>query len=117
MNRVWNILCWNIRGINASEKWPLIHNKIEESSASIICFQETKRGDIDMLFIRKFVPRRIDQFAFVPSEGASGGLLVIWVGNMFSGQLVQQESFGIVLQFTSKLTSDLFTLVNVYGSL
>ena len=112
---MWNILCWNIRGINNSEKWPLVRNKIEESLAAIICFQETKRGEIDLSFIRNFVPKRFDQFAYVPSEGASGGLLVIWVGNRFLGQLVQQESFGLVIQFTSKLSLEQFTLVNVYG--
>ena len=80
----------------------MIRNKIEESSAAIICFQETKRGEIDMSFIRNFVPKIFDQFAYVSSEGASGGLLVIWIGNMFLGQLVQQEIFGKVIHFTSK---------------
>ena len=88
VNRLWRILCWNIRGLNSPEKWPLIQSKIDESLASIICFQETKRGEIDINFLKKIAPRRFDQFAFVPSEGASGGLLVIWAGNTFSGQVI-----------------------------
>ena len=81
VNRVWSILCWNVRGLNSAEKWPLILSKIDESLASIICFQETKRGEIDLTFLKKFVPRRFDQFAYVPSDGASGGLLVTWASN------------------------------------
>jgi exonuclease III len=115
MNRLWFILSWNIRGINRTEKWPLIRNKIEESNASIICFQETKRGDFDLSFIRKFAPRRFDNFAFVPSDGASGGLLVLWASNLFSGQVILQESFGLVIEFISHSNAEKFTLVNIYG--
>lgn len=115
LNRIWRILCWNVRGINSPEKWPIVFNKVEESLASILCFQETKKGDVDLKFIRKFVPKRFDQFAYVPSDGASGGLLIIWASNLFTGQIIQHESFGLVVRFTYKLTLDQFTLVSVYG--
>lgn len=75
--RNWHILCWNIRGINASEKWDAVRNKIEESSFSVICLQETKREHFDISCIRKFAPRRFDSFDFIPSVGASGGILVV----------------------------------------
>lgn len=55
------------------EKWDAIRNKIEESACSIVCLQETKRETFDMVSIRKFAPRRLDSFDFVPSVGASGG--------------------------------------------
>ena len=51
----------------------------------------------------------------MPSEGASGGLLVLWVGNRFTGQVLMQENFAIVICFTSTSSGDSFTLVNVYG--
>jgi exonuclease III len=83
-NRLWFILSWNIRGINDPLKWPHLRNKLEESNASIVCLQETKKGDFDTSFIRNFAPRRFDKYAFVPSEGSSGGYLdqcfVFWPG-------------------------------------
>jgi hypothetical protein len=33
----WHVLCWNICGINAYEKWDTIRDKIEESASSVIC--------------------------------------------------------------------------------
>ena len=34
----WNILCWNVRGLNDREKWEPIRNKIDESNAlSSVC--------------------------------------------------------------------------------
>jgi hypothetical protein len=40
-NRSWNILCWNVRGLNDKDKWGPIRNKIDESEANIFCIQET----------------------------------------------------------------------------
>jgi exonuclease III len=114
-DRLWNILCWNVRGMNDSLKWPALRNKLEESNASIVCFQETKKAHFDHSFIKKFAPRRFDKFAFIPADGASGGLLIIWVSNLFEGTVLLEESFGLVMTFTSHLSSDTFTLVNVYG--
>jgi hypothetical protein len=88
---------------------------LEESNASIVCIQETKKYSFDCSFIKKFAPRRFDKFAFVPAEGASGGLLIIWVSNLFEGSVLLEESFGLVMEFTSHLSSETFTLVNVYG--
>jgi exonuclease III len=39
-------LCWNVRGINNSDKWDAIRYKIEESNASIFCLQETKKKNL-----------------------------------------------------------------------
>jgi hypothetical protein len=46
---VWNVLCWNIRGLNAFDKWDAIRNKIEECACSIVCIQETKHEHFDTL--------------------------------------------------------------------
>jgi endonuclease/exonuclease/phosphatase family metal-dependent hydrolase len=41
--RKWKVLCWNVRGLNAKEKWEAIRDKISESGCDVICLQETKR--------------------------------------------------------------------------
>jgi hypothetical protein len=114
-NRVWNILCSNIRGLNASGKWDAIRNKIDECGCSIIFLQETKRANIDKSFIRKFAPRRFDCFDFVPSIGASSGLLVAWCSSSFQGTVVEKRSFCITVNFASLHNGDICSLTNVYG--
>jgi exonuclease III len=57
------------------EKRLAVYNKIEESNCSVICLQETKCEIFDHSFIRSFCPKRFDIFVFVPSSGASGGIL------------------------------------------
>ena len=111
----WNILCWNIRGINSSDKWDAIRNKIEESNCSVICLQETKRENFDISFIRNFAPRRFDCFDFIPSVGASGGLLVLWASSFFTGVVFEKLQFSITVDFSSMHSVECWRLTNIYG--
>lgn len=114
-NRSWNILNWNIRGINSEDKWLALGQKIEESACSILCLQETKREDFDTAYIRKFCPPRLNKFAFLPSIGASSGLLVAWNGSLFDGEVISQNRFSLSLQFTSLQSHQSWILSNIYG--
>lgn len=114
-NRSWNILCWNIRGLNVSDKWDAIRNKIDESSCSIVCIQETKRENFDMAYIRQFAPRRFDKYDYVTSVGVSGGLLVMWNSSIFSGDVLMKSGFAMTLQFTSLHNLETWKLTSVYG--
>jgi endonuclease/exonuclease/phosphatase family metal-dependent hydrolase len=114
-SRSWNVLCWNVRGINDSEKWNSIHNKIEERGANIFCLQETKRENFDLRFIRNFAPKRFDKFDFCPSNGASGGILVCWASTAFFVETIEKQSFAIKLMLKSAHNLEKWTLVVVYG--
>ena len=111
----WNILCWNIRGLNGSSKWDAIRNNIDESGCSIVCIQETKRELIDVSFIRNFAPRCFNHFDFITSNGASGGLLTLWCGSIFGGTVVEKLQFSITVNFTSIHNGDQWHLSNIYG--
>lgn len=88
MNRNWNILNWNVRGINSSDRWNDIRMKIEDSSCCILTLQETKREIFDLAYIKNFCPKRFNQFIHYPSIGNSGGIITIWNGNIFKGKLI-----------------------------
>lgn len=72
-SRNWNVLSWNVRGINATWKWDAVRNKILQSACDIFCLQETKKETFDASFLRKICPACFDSFEFLPSIGASGG--------------------------------------------
>lgn len=115
LNRNWHILCWNVWGINAQEKLDAIKDKIEESTCTVICIQETKKEHFDSSFVRKFAPRRFDAFDFIPSVGASGGILVVWNSSVFQGSVLEKFSFGITLNFISCHNADMWKMTIVYG--
>jgi hypothetical protein len=114
-NRAWSILSWNIRGINSQTKWDHLRNKIVESSASIVCLQETMREIFDQAFLSNFCPRHLNESTYVPPVGASGGLLVCWNGNSFQGDVIHVSGYAITLKFTSLPLAAHFHLSNVYG--
>jgi exonuclease III len=98
--RSWHILCWNIWGINASEKWDAVRNKIEESLCSVIYLQETKREHFDMSYIRKFAPRRFNKFEFIPSIGALGEFLLSGTALFSWEQSSTSNSLAFLLAFS-----------------
>jgi hypothetical protein len=65
--------------------------------------------------IRKFCPKRYNNFAYSPSRGASGGIIVLWNASVFSGVLVEVQRFGLIVKFTSSHNNASWTLVSVYG--
>jgi exonuclease III len=83
------VLCWNVHGLNSENRQREVRAKIDESECYIVCFQETKCENFDWRLIRKFCPKRFDNFVFSPSLGASGGLLIIWNSSVFSRVLVE----------------------------
>jgi hypothetical protein len=103
--RKWKVLCWNVRGLNSEERQREVRSKIEESQCAVVCLQETKCDYFDHRFIRKFCPKRFDNFVYSPSVGASGGIIILWNSAIFSGSVQQIKSFGIVVNIL------LFTMV------
>jgi hypothetical protein len=69
----------------------------------------------DLTFIRSCCPRRFDHFLYIPSNGASGGLIIIWDSSVFSGMIMHCEKFAISVHFTFVHSSQTWTLVNIYG--
>jgi exonuclease III len=115
MLKHWTILCWNIRGLNAKSKQLALMNAALTSGCSVICLQETKKNDFDISFIKSCCPKRFDDYVFIPSNGASGGLIIIWDSSVFSGMVMHCESFAISVHFTSTQSSRSWALVNEYG--
>jgi len=113
--RNWNVLCWNIRGLNAEEKHDIVRDKIEENGCSIVCLQETKIQSFDLPLVRKFAPRCFDKFDFVPSIGASGGILIIWNSAVFLVLTIDKQVFGLTINFTSQHNSAHWKLTTIYG--
>jgi exonuclease III len=54
-----------------------VRSKISEAKCDILCLQETKRDFFDASFTRKLCPGNLDEFVFLPSQGNSGGSIII----------------------------------------
>jgi hypothetical protein len=81
---------------------------------NVICLQETKRQSFDLASIKKFCPRGFDAFEFLPSIGASGGLVIIWKSSQLHCSLSFSNNFAISLDFHSNYDHYDWVLTNVY---
>lgn len=108
-------MCWNVRGINSSWKWGAVKNKITSANCDVVCLQETKREEFDLQFLKNICPNTIDAFEFLPSVGASGGILIAWKSSMFSGNKIFSNEFGVSIQFCSLFDNATWILTCVYG--
>jgi hypothetical protein len=85
--RNWNVLNWNIRGLNEG-KARAVQQKIEESGCSVFCIQETKMGHFTPHSFKRFAPKRFTKFTFSPSRGASEGILMGWNDSLLQGSVL-----------------------------
>ena len=70
--------------------------------------------DVSFAFIKTCFPKQFDCFTFVPSRGASGGLLTVWKSAVFTGSIVFADVFALTVSFVSTQSSQLWSLVNIY---
>lgn len=115
MNRSWNVLCWNVRGINSESKWDALRDKTEESACSVFCLQETKCDNFDTQYIHNFAPKRFDKFDYILSLGASSGILVVWVSSIFCGTTIEKQCFALTISFQSQHNGSQWYMYSVYG--
>ena len=103
-----------MRGLNAPAKRAAVREVAEAHRMTILCLQETKKEHFDHSFLRKFCPRRFDKFEYVPSSGASGGLVINWCSSQFTGQVLHSHKFALTIKLTSLVSNQTWNLTNVY---
>ena len=68
-NRSWNLMSWNVRGLNSKEKWSEIRDKIIEANCDIICLQETKKRILIWRSLGIFAQQILINLNFCPLLG------------------------------------------------
>jgi len=108
-------LCWNVRGVNSDKKWNAIRDRVVDSNSDVICLQETKRAAFDDAFLRNICPPSFDKYKVFPSNGASGGAIVIWKSSLFHGTLVFHNFYAISIDSASRHNDAHWLLTNIYA--
>lgn len=111
----WNILSWNITGINSDAKWNAIRDRLCNNNCDVLCLQETKCETFDISYLRNFCPASFDSFVFLPSVGASGGSIVVWKSAVLKGSLIFQNAYASSVEFTSLHNNVTWVLTNIYA--
>lgn len=71
------IFNWNVRGLNSSARRKVVRDQVQETGCTIVGLQETKMEHIDDRVVTESLGTRFrEQYLVLPSEGASGGILL-----------------------------------------
>lgn len=111
----WNVLCWNVHGLNSDGKQLALSNAITSSGCAIICLQETKKPTFDHVFIKSSTHDISINLHSYLLGGASGGIATIWNSSIFTATIIASEDFALVTHFQSTQSAQHWILVNVYG--
>ncbi|KAL4614544.1 hypothetical protein ACB092_07G061100, partial [Castanea dentata] len=72
------IISWNVRGLNGKEKRLKVRNFLCSWRADIVYLQETKLEWVTRGLVRSIWSCPFIDWLYLGSEGASGGILLLW---------------------------------------
>ena len=83
-----SILSWNVRGTNKGVNRLNIRTIVSECKAMVLCVQETKRAQWNERLIGSLGMRGDVEWIETPSQGLSGGLLMVWDSSIIKASAV-----------------------------
>jgi hypothetical protein len=83
---------------------------VDSARVDVVCLQETKMVDISRFLVLRMLGPSFDNFVFLPSVGASGGILVAWKNSI--GICASSRCWGLVLKCYESRTRQ-HTMLNV----
>lgn len=95
-----HILIWNVRGLNSAARQDSVRVLVNSAAADIVCLQETKMEVVSRRLILSMLGSEFDNnFVFLPSVGASGGILIAWRSKLGTIAASRIGSFCASIQF------------------
>ena len=115
MLETFSCFVWNVRGLNDRARRSVVRSLLAAHRPSLVCLQETKISDRVADFAIEILGTTF-QYDFVPSVGASGGILLAWASPAWEVSNVWKGRFSLSVQLTRPGSVD-FTwwLTTVYG--
>jgi hypothetical protein len=109
------IVSWNVRGLNDRDKRLQVRHLLKMWNADIVCLQETKLDFIDRGIIRSLWGIQHVDWLYLGSEGASGGILMMWDRRVVAMIDSAVGHFSISCKFRNVLDQKDWAFSGVYG--
>ena len=109
------IISWNVRGLNAADKRAVVKSVLVGARPHIVCLQETKIERMDLFLVREVWGGRFVEWEFLPSRGASGGILVCWDNQVVIREEMERGGFSVSCLFNCVADEFRWVFTRVYG--
>ena len=111
-----NLLCWNVRGLNDGAKRASVRNQVLSTGATIVCLQETQISTWTCsLLVETIGAELANNVAFLPSVGASGGILIAASDRFFNISQPHLTAHTVSTTITMLAENKTWTITGVYG--
>ena len=90
-------------------------SEIKLQKVIVIFFASRKQREKVLIFSLLRDSASFGNFEFLPSVGASRGILTVWKSHLFHGHLVFSNDFCLPVDFTSKHNDSTCVLTNIYA--
>jgi hypothetical protein len=109
------IISWNVRGLNVQDKRLQVRHMLKLWNADIVCLQETKLDFIDRRVIWSLWGIHHVDWLYLGSEGASGGILMMWDRRVVEKMDSAVGQYSISCKFRNVLDQTDWAFSGVYG--
>lgn len=110
-----NIVNCNIRGAWDATKRAIINEALLRSKPNVVVLQETKKEVITQSFCRELWNKNGIQFCYVPSQGASGGMCIMWCEDEFELLDTLEDQYTLSCMFKSRRDGTEWFVTGVYA--
>lgn len=111
----FNILVWNVRGLNARARRDTLRVVAGLANAAIVCLQETKLRDISPFMVSEMLGARFTSYVYLPTAGVRGGILLACRGPEFACTPLSVGQFSVTARITVGANLRTWVLTSVYG--
>lgn len=98
---------WNVRGLNSPARRAAVSVFVSHND-------ETKMSVFDLNLVKEICGASFSGFAYSPSDGASGGLLIAWADDVVVSSIQCSKIFNSAI-CESRANGLVWQMVNVYG--
>lgn len=110
-----HVLVWNVRGLNSTARRDSVRLIVDSAQVDVVCLQETKMESISRRTVLSMLGTDFDNnFVYLPSAGASGGILVTWRTKLGIVSASRIDNFSVSVQF-QPTNKEAWWLTCVYG--
>ena len=108
------IVTWNVRGLGTFDKCLRVKNYLKSVKPDIIMLQETKIENPKPFIFKCLGWGVIDEWAFIPAVGTSGGIFTGWSSNSWAVKQEIKQTYCLHMALECKSTNVLYFFSNVY---
>jgi exonuclease III len=109
-----NLLVWNVHSLNASGSHKVVRELVIAKKPLLVCLQETKLHVLDDFLVMDIVGLGFD-YAYLPAEQTSGGILVAWHSAVWSSLSLSTKLYLVSVRIRYISLNIDWWLTTVYG--